>query len=228
MDLVAKALARIIWQYKNSPKFKEWVSSLPEIGQSEIEDPAEKIINVLDIDAQEGHLLELVGRIVGQPRNDPLLNDDEVYKIVIKSKAWKNNSDGRIDSISQAAANITGAAVRKVDDNQDMSFSIIFLEHLSTLARELLVTFDIIPRPQGVKLTGFIEPGPEGLAFGFSEPGMATPSYIAGFAEIGGLWALELSDGSILELNDGTLLGLEDPDNVPTVPGGFFTEFIEV
>lgn len=184
MDLSTKAKSRIIWQYKNSPKFISWVDVLPSIGQKEIEDEAEKIINVLDIDSQEGHLLELVGRIVGQPKNDPLLNDDAVYRIVIKSKVWKNNSDALIDSIAEAAEIITGSAVRSLTDNQDMSFSIIFREHLSGLARDLIDVFDLIPRPQGVKLSGLIDPPPEEPFFGFSEVGMATPSYIAGFAEL--------------------------------------------
>lgn len=229
MDHVAKALSRIIWQYKNSAKFREWVSIAPSIGQEEVEVPLENMINILDVDNNEGKLLDIVGRIVGQDRNHPLLLEDEVYRIVIKSKMFKNTSYATIDDIAVAAEAITGASVNRINDGQDMSFSIVFAEPLSDLARQLIVEFDIIPRPQGVLLSGFIDP-PDGQVFGFSEPGMATPSYISGFGEIyiDGLWALELNDGSLLEFNDEYLLGLNNEDAPALIGGGRFVEFNEV
>jgi hypothetical protein len=229
MDYAAKALSRVIWQYKNSPKFLQWIQTIPQIIHDELELPAETIINIPDIDASEGELLDIVGRIVGQERNHPLLLDDEVYHIIIKSKIFKNNSIALIDDIVEAAENITGAQVLQLSDNQDMSFSIVFAENLSDLMVQLLVTFDLIPRPQGVQLSGFVNP-PDGLFFGFSEPGMATPGYIAGFGEIygDGLWALELSDGALLEVNDEYLLGLSELDNPALIGGGRFVELVGV
>jgi hypothetical protein len=108
MDHAQKALSRVIWQYRNSPKFLEWVQILPAIANQEIEVPLEVLSEILDFENQEGELLNIVGRIVGQERGDL---DDDTYKVLIRSRIYRNNSDVRIDSIIEATEFITGAGV---------------------------------------------------------------------------------------------------------------------
>lgn len=227
MDHAQKALSRIIWQYRNSPKFLEWIQILPSIANQEIELPLQKLIDLLDIDNQEGALLDIVGRIVNMPRNDPLLEDDAVYRVLIKSKIYKNNSDTRMDSISDALEVITGVGTVTVQDLQDMTFMIHFGDPMTDLVRQLLVTFDLVPRPQGVRLSGFIEPG-EGTKFGFSEPGLTTPADIEGFAELGGLWGVEVGEDTGLGLSDGSFVGMFDKNDPARDGGGKFVELIKV
>ncbi|QXF34259.1 hypothetical protein CE143_14695 [Photorhabdus luminescens] len=76
-DHKSKALSRIYWQYKNSPKLINWITSLPDIAQSSIEDQIEKINNILDIDKAEGDQLDICGRIAGFAER-PLIRTDFV------------------------------------------------------------------------------------------------------------------------------------------------------
>ncbi|HGC8058285.1 TPA: DUF2612 domain-containing protein, partial [Yersinia enterocolitica] len=56
-----KALSRIYLQYKNAPKLLEWISILPDISQSSLEEQITKINNLLDIDNAEGDQLDICG-----------------------------------------------------------------------------------------------------------------------------------------------------------------------
>lgn len=65
MNHVEKTLSRLIWQYRNAENYRAWVSILPAIVQDRIEGAAQKVIDLFDIDKQEGAQLDLLGRIVG-------------------------------------------------------------------------------------------------------------------------------------------------------------------
>ena len=185
MNLAEKALSRVIWQYQQSINLLAWIQILPTIAQTEVEDPLELLINILDIDSQSGELLDLVGRIIGQSRyaNGSSLTDS-YYRILLKAKLRKNISDATIDSIRAAAEYIAGVPVTLVEDNQDMTFQIVFGGTLSGIVRTMLTDYDLIPRPQGVKFIGFTETS-GGLVFGFSEPTITTPAHIGGWNELG-------------------------------------------
>ena len=185
MNLLEKALSRVLLQYKNSTNYINWISILPNVVQSEIEDTLDNIIEFIDLDNQTGALLTVIGNIVGQPRDHELLQDDDIYRIIIKSKVFKNTSYCRIDGIREAIETITGTLVFVIYDNQDMTYTIVFSSALSDTLRTLLITFDIIPRPQGVKIEGIIEPAESEPYFGVSEPGETPPSYMGGFSEKG-------------------------------------------
>jgi len=68
MDLDARAQSRIAWQYRNSPKLRDWISVLPDLAQGELEDVSQRIADLLDVDNTSGALLDVVGRIVRQTR----------------------------------------------------------------------------------------------------------------------------------------------------------------
>jgi len=82
---------------------------------------------------------------------------DEIFKILIKAKISKNNNDGTIDGMLSALQFIIPDNISRVIDNDDMSFSVSFGEELSSLQVMILNTFDILPRPQGVKFLGFVD-----------------------------------------------------------------------
>lgn len=77
MNLTEKVLTRIYWQFRNSPKLIEWMSILPGIAQEQIEDPAQIIADILDIDNIYGDQLDIVGRIVGLARPTVVLENPE-------------------------------------------------------------------------------------------------------------------------------------------------------
>lgn len=76
MDLQAQAQSRIAWQYRNSPKFQAWIDTLPVPAQTALEDPLQTLADLLEIDARNGELLDIIGRIVGIDR-PPVIRDTE-------------------------------------------------------------------------------------------------------------------------------------------------------
>jgi hypothetical protein len=88
---------------------------------------------------------------------------DEYFRIVIAAQIAKNNSDATIDDIiSIMNITIPSIEVYKLNDGEDMSFSIEFSGEISDIERYFLISGDIVPTPQGVQFKGFLET--EGMA----------------------------------------------------------------
>lgn len=68
MDLSKQAKKRILWQYRNGMSYQSWIDIIPSIAQTEIEDPAQIVVDILDIDNRAGEQLDIIGRIVGLSR----------------------------------------------------------------------------------------------------------------------------------------------------------------
>lgn len=184
IDHVQRAINRVIWQYRKDfnfdptdfetsdgslletsdggvlatseverTAFQEWMRILPVIVQGKIEKPTHVIRDILDIDAREGAQLDIIGRIVQQPRRG---QSDANYRILIKSKIYKNASDALVDSIVRAVEEVTGVGVITLNDAQDGTFRITFDSALSDDLTTLLTTFDLVPRPQGIEFEGFV------------------------------------------------------------------------
>lgn len=91
--------------------------------------------------------------------------NDIIYRMLIKAKIAKNNTNATIDDILIALSFIVPNSKSILIDHKDMSFSIEFNGALSPTQRFVLNTFDIVPRPQGVKFSGFTE-NPKVTQFG--------------------------------------------------------------
>ena len=63
-----KASSRIITQHADKPKLVALVDSLCNAVSDHIESPLEDLITIYDIDNASGYLLDLIGDLVGQPR----------------------------------------------------------------------------------------------------------------------------------------------------------------
>ncbi len=68
IDYGARAKSRIIQQYKNLPKLTALIEKLAQLVEDGLEKPCSKLLEILDIDIQEGRNLDVIGEIVGQPR----------------------------------------------------------------------------------------------------------------------------------------------------------------
>lgn len=83
---------------------------------------------------------------------------DDLYRLVIKSKIIKNNSDASIESILYGMNFLLpNADVLRVTDGEDMSFSVEFYGSLTDLERWALLNVQLVPKPQGVRFNGFLE-----------------------------------------------------------------------
>lgn len=190
MDLDAQAQSRIAWQYRNAPQLRAWISVLPHLAQSEVEDVLQRIIDLLDIDGSTGPILDVVGRIVGQGREyrTELDNntkrwgqagaqfggsrsyftatsetieqesEDALFRILIKARIERNAGDATIDGIVRAVKRFVSVEDVDVIDYEDMSFDVVLGDQLPPAERFVLRNFDVVPRPQGVRFRGFIEP----------------------------------------------------------------------
>lgn len=187
MDHVEQAKSRVIQQYRNAPKFLEWIASCPKIANEQLESVLLELINSYDVDRVTGEQLDVIGRVVGIVRpivkysdykvfgyygNDSYVNygvapyigkndqqetliSDEFFRILVKAKIAKNISDATLDSIIQLAQFVTGTQVYNIDDPEDFTFRLNFVEELSYQVQFLLLNFDIIPRPQGVTMLDY-------------------------------------------------------------------------
>ncbi|CNE16120.1 DUF2612 domain-containing protein [Yersinia enterocolitica] len=180
-----KALSRIYLQYKNAPKLLEWISILPDISQSSLEEQITKINNLLDIDNAEGDQLDICGRIAGFTERPLIRSDylsifayngtggaqpynvapykapheqigkvpvsDYLYRILIKAKIQKNNTNATLDEIKTAVDYILDVN-SAIIDGQDMTMKTIWVDKpIPANVLVLIQLFDLILRPQGVK-----------------------------------------------------------------------------
>lgn len=107
---------------------------------------------------------------------------DDLYRLVIKSKIIKNNSDATIESILYGMNFLLpNADVLRVTDGEDMSFSVEFYGSITNLERWALLNAKLIPKPQGVYFNGFFE------GFGYVQFGDDTEEFGDTYAEFVGL-----------------------------------------
>lgn len=96
---------------------------------------------------------------------DGVMSDD-LYRLFIKSKIVKNNSDATIDDILYGVNFLLpNAEVLRIVDGENMSFSIEFYGNITELERWALLNASLVPKPQGVRFRGFLE-GYEYVEFG--------------------------------------------------------------
>lgn len=183
IDHKEQAQSRVYAQYKNKPKAFEWIGINGDLG-NEIETAYQDIVLSYIIDEANTAELDILGRIIvinrsfeadidthsylfgaaqfGSAQFRPVagvtsqsLNND-VYKLLLKAKIAKNNSDATLDGIVEAIGFMVETTEIQIDDPENMSFSIIF-GSLTDLERFTLSTFSIVPEPQGVRFLGFTE-----------------------------------------------------------------------
>lgn len=176
-------------QYRNQPKFMDWLSIARELG-GEIAAAAIAVRESYDIDKAEGEQLDVIGRIVVFPRDfigqltmetaefdlsdgaecgdedamfsearvsDDAKMSDALYRLAIKAKIMKNVGDATIESIIQQMNFLVGPKFLRINDTEDMRFTVEFAGDITELERWALFNVDLIQKPQGVRFGGFLE-----------------------------------------------------------------------
>lgn len=86
---------------------------------------------------------------------DSVMND-EIYRIAIRAKIFKNNGDASIESILEAFSIIApDVAYVQVLDTEQMSFAIEFAGDITPLQQWALFNINLVQKPQGVQFLGF-------------------------------------------------------------------------
>ncbi|MBR8654185.1 DUF2612 domain-containing protein [Achromobacter sp. Marseille-Q0513] len=88
--------------------------------------------------------------------NDAKMADD-LYRLAIKAKIMKNNGDATIESIIEEMVFLIGPTFLRINDTEDMRFSIEFAGQLTELERWALFNANLVQIPQGVLFGGFFE-----------------------------------------------------------------------
>lgn len=157
MNHVEQVAKRIYSQYRDKPNLVAWLQILASLG-NQIEGVYSLVASSYLIDDASGEQLNVIGRVVVISRNyDSGVMDDDTYRLILKARIAKNVSDTTLDGIIKALAFVVGFDDIRVVDPEDMTFSIEFGQPLTTLQRTVITNFDIVPKPQGVRFSGFEE-----------------------------------------------------------------------
>ncbi|WP_033471053.1 DUF2612 domain-containing protein [Bordetella bronchiseptica] len=82
---------------------------------------------------------------------------DGLYRLAIKAKIMKNTGDATIESIIQEMVFLVGPKFLRINDTENMEFSIEFAGDLTELQRWALFNSNLVQIPQGVLFGGFFE-----------------------------------------------------------------------
>lgn len=185
MNPADKASTRVLAQDRQFSKNFRFLTIYPEVAMSMYQ-AAQDIKNILNIDESKdldliGRVLgirreheekPLSGRSLGNKKcvvgnkyamckaatwDQAKDLSDQIYRLVLKSKVIKNTSRATIMDIERGVSSFVTSSNVHVIDEQDMSFRIKFIGQISAVERYIIDNYDIIPRPQGVKFSGFTQ-----------------------------------------------------------------------
>lgn len=95
-DWEKRLLGRLYVQFRDKETWQLWVTGIIAPQVQDLEDAAQTLLSVMDIDESEGAQLDRIGRIVGQPRNGV---SDALYRIYLKARIRANQSTGASEDI---------------------------------------------------------------------------------------------------------------------------------
>ena len=165
---------RMYAQYADKPKAVAWYNIIPTIAD-EVFTACDAVTASWNIDTNTQEQLNVIGRIVVIDQPWEVIGDDETYRLLLKSKIAKNNSDATIQGIIRAMSFIFSGNSVTVSDYEDMSFDITFEDAITPTQVNILTQFDLVPKPQSVKLRGYAVPplssiyGNEDAVYGYEE-----------------------------------------------------------
>lgn len=177
---VAEGLGMLVTQYKRKPNLEAYLTTFLTQVQ-EIEAALFDILAILEsLDTQTGEQLDLIGRIVGQPREG---RDDATYLLWIKARMLVNFSNGTADDLMAIVSMLAGVGKVVKYTSEFPAAQILHVDSVLATGGEAIAALLQQARSAGV-LTFFhwFETEP---VFGFLE----APGDIEGF---GSLWGPEM------------------------------------
>lgn len=144
-------------QYRNSPNYLNWLWA----DLQKYEDIAQCIISFqksFDIDYAVGVQLDIIGNNIGVPRIVPFqpsgsvspVLDDNTYRLLLKATQAANTWNGTIDELYPIWQNLFPGGTLIIDDNQNMTATIVIGGSFTSIIKDLIVNGYIVPRSEGV------------------------------------------------------------------------------
>lgn len=90
-DWKARLRSRLYVQFKNDPSWGLWCDEVLGPQFDDLERAGQSLLQLLNIDEVSGPVLDMIGRLVGQPRGGV---DDPTYRLRLKARIAANLSDG--------------------------------------------------------------------------------------------------------------------------------------
>ncbi|TGE35867.1 DUF2612 domain-containing protein [Desulfosporosinus fructosivorans] len=167
---IQRYLNLVTSQHQNKPKFAAWLSAPLGI-LDDVVSLAKSFNYYFDIDLAIGVQLDTLGEILGVERavtfqpttfyslgvtgvtyyNNPSpVLDDDVYRLVLRSKILQNMWDGTLPSLYEMWSILFKGAYITVKDNQNMTMDVSVSGLSSQMQKDLMTNGYIIPRPEGV------------------------------------------------------------------------------
>jgi hypothetical protein len=163
MSLLSSYQDLITSEHKDKPKYMATVTALLR-HSTDIYETAVYMDDYFDLDESEGKQEDILGILVGADREvsyqpdhaDSSILNDEMYRVLIKSKIAKNAWKGGIEDLQEIWRVLFGQPL-KIIDNQDMTidvdvagFSIGSADDAAI--KEMIQHGLIVPKPQSVRL----------------------------------------------------------------------------
>lgn len=95
-DWAARLRSRLYTQFRGKATWIAWCDEVLGPQFQDLEDAGQTLLTMLDIEASEGVQLDVIGRIVGQPRNGV---DDPTYRLYLSARVLANRSTGTVEDI---------------------------------------------------------------------------------------------------------------------------------
>lgn len=149
----------LILQYRGKARARAHMSAL--VGEVVMDQLPLSVQNGYDVETAVGAQLDVLGKYVGVSRDTydldgPVTLDDDDFRILIKIKAIKNNSNSALSDI-QSLLNIFFPDSLRVYDYANMHMSYLFDSDFgSTTLAGVFVRQGLLPKPMGVQLAALI------------------------------------------------------------------------
>ena len=95
-DWASRLRSRLFTQFRGKTTWNAWCDEVLGPQFQDLEDAAQTLLTLLDIDDSDGVQLDTIGRVVGQPRNGV---DDPTYRLYLSARILANKSTGTVEDI---------------------------------------------------------------------------------------------------------------------------------
>lgn len=226
IDYLSEARDRVTYQFQDKAVIDKYLQ-LFMAEQDNIQKMFKDLLQLRYVDTAFGATLDVIGNIVGQDRT-PLpgelfgtegfvIPDDETYRLLIKAKIIKNNTNSTPESVIYGVEFVLGADGVTIQEGKDASYIVYVPRYLTALEKYLIAgvvtdyyTYTLLPKPVGVRVE-FVEfDGTNFFAF------VGVPN-ARGFGEFTGTKAYGIGYGESYGVSDYS-----------SKDGGIFANFIEV
>lgn len=117
-DWAGRLQSRLYMQFATKPKIKAWAAMLGRQAQ-DLEDSAQAILTITNIDGSIGAQLDNLGRFIGQPR---VGLDDPTYRTYLRARILANKSSGTPEALYRVIGALFSGAVMKITSSGVKSF----------------------------------------------------------------------------------------------------------